>query len=923
MSEQQNVIKGSNVLPESSYASRYKEINQETKDILPDPISLSISTTTTTTNPAPEQQPNINESAPESRLPEFISSMLNKGNSEETTKEKAQEPAPAPAPEKLPPSMPSAPAPRTENPPLPPSMPSVPEKLPPSMPSAPAPRTENFPSPPPIAPPRMLSSVPERGTGAATKGGALSSSPGRLETPSQPSKNKRGRPSKGDIRAKKPRAIHPHSVRPEMYLLYSLTKTLYPLEKAIDSYWGYFANYYTGNSSDGKSLSFDWVQKIYNNVSQIEKEAIRRIDKCEEQLREAIMSPCEIVFVQMYLCRVTVIKAKCEIHKEDIRQLFNSIKAEEKRSMFQAVVEECDIPFSAMKNSRCTFYVHLVKSSNVNEVKSVTLAGTKDECLYDPSTGLVAVDFPFTESTRGSAGEVKIPLKVAYTVHKAESLKGVEDSVTHIFTEDVLAVPQSRVTVRTNDNQIGKHEHRAIVARVLGSSANPQQSDVRVPWERVVNIAQLYIALKAPRMQHMKPSKGSSSALPNSPSLLASQTSVDDANDRGVSASAPSMMIFGSDEADDRANSLAGMLEGIADADAPTSRPPAKKQKLEKGGDGDANDIDIEASAPNALSALSALSSLSAPSVSSAAEHNPLPLATAELTSTAAAAATTQAPQTPVKKQKLVKERILPGDADAFIEKYKHYKRDYLSIADYETLWQTLFEDKYSKEAAAAAVAAAVAAGGNSGTSVERKRMLGKEDVELFIEVIMAFVATLKTQMIAYLWNAGYVVGFVSRIEAANIALRLRKSIIRLSCKVEAKGDRGDKGDKPEGGEKAGGETSCEVKWVITNKNDTHIQLNNLVGASVEKVAELIKGNSNIDDFGYVENSERNFLEKSTIRKFFVSEREIAPEAKDVKKNELFDGIMKKKDDVTPSVPKVPGYIDLMIRTAETSENSC
>ena len=677
----------------------------------------------------------------------------------------------------------------------------------------------------------LISSDPTNTSGAAPQSPLVSSAPAMLESPPPPqlpSKNKRGRPSKGDPRPKKPRSIHPHSARPGMTLLYRDMKTLSMLEDVVKANRKHFAGYYSG--SPAEPLTSDLVQKIHSNIVTIKKVAVELIDECEQQLRSVVMSPCEIVFAQMLLCRAAVVRAKCGIYEEDARQLFNLIRTDEKRAMFQAVVEECDIPFSAMKNSRNDFYVHLARSSNVKEVRAVSLDGTKDKCPYDAAAGVVRVNFPFAESTRGSAGDVKIPLRVQYTVYKADdassssTTSSASSSIERILEEVVVATPRSKVTVRTNDNQIGKHEHRAIVARVLGSEA--AQPDVRVSWERAVNVAQLYIALKAPRMQHMKPSKGSSSVISAAAAAVAGVGMADEGD---VAEESPM-------------SHLKAIFESMNGVDTGGVQPPEKRQKAD--GDGGCDGCG---------------------------------------------------------------DNILPGDADKFIEKYKHYKRDYLSVADYEVLWKTLFEKKYS----------------GSGMDVERegrpRRMLSKEDVELFIEVIMAFVSTLKTQMIAYLWNAGYVVGFLDRNEAANIALRMKRSIIRLSCKVDPKGDKGESGEKAS----PAGEPACEVKWVITNKNDTHIQLNNLVGTSVEKVAELIKENPNIDDFGYVENTEKNFLGKSAMKKFFVGEREIDPEVKEVRKGELFDGIVKKKDDVVPSVPKVPGYIDLMVRAPNTFGNLC
>ena len=82
----------------------------------------------------------------------------------------------------------------------------------------------------------------------------------------------------------------------------------------------------------------------------------------------------------------------------------------------------------------------------------------------------------------------------------------------------------------------------------------------------------------------------------------------------------------------------------------------------------------------------------------------------------------------------------------------------------------------------------------------------------------------------------------------------------------------------------------------------------------MEEVAESIRRKKDVGDLVYVENSEKNFLEKNVIRKFFVGEDGTVNKDSvvEVKKDDLFDGIVKKKDEAACSIKGAPGYIDLM-----------
>lgn len=584
-------------------------------------------------------------------------------------------------------------------------------------------------------------------------------------------KPKRRRPCKTPPKPRPLRPIHTHTERPEMKGMYDLVGALNRDMKTLKDYRKEVISRNETRSSLHQIVNTtpsEHMRTINTDLGNIRRRAIESQESCRAQISRVIMTPCELALTTVLESRFRVLERTCTMLKEDACCTFNSIKPKVGRTLLYAVAEECDIPFSVMKNSHGVFRVHIVASIEVAEIVSVEPADTAAAvgCTFDKSSNIATIERIFTGSTRGSAGDVEIMLKVTYTTHDGR------DTVTTPLTIKLA----SKVTIRTNDNQIAKHERNAVVVRVMDGKDS-------VSWARAANIAQMYMAMKAPRMQHLKVA----------PKIQSSENT-----------SAPK----GSDPKETNIGESAA--NSYADISLSTQTPQTKRAKL------DASEGSSQ-------------------------------------------------------------ENGMPSDANELIATYRQHKRDYLSYSDYEVL-KRLFV-------------------------MEGKDEMDEDAVCAFIEVIMAFVSSLKSPTFAYLWNSGRVAGFMTREMAERVTAATGCAILRLS-------KMGYQANGKVATVTAAGELGCDVRWVISTPDKSHVQLNSVGTASLEDVAEMVNRNSHFEKVAFVAKAESNFLEVDAVKKFLDGEGNVRYDNIEiVNKDDLFD-VLDKNDGSSSSLYK-EGYIDL------------
>ena len=240
----------------------------------------------------------------------------------------------------------------------------------------------------------------------------------------------------------------------------------------------------------GEKSSED-INSIYTKLDALIKASQNNCKICNQQISSVIMSPKEIVLTQLVESCFVLIEKTAAMLSNDIRELYNKFGTE-KGEEIAAVVEECDIPFSVMKDSKTRFLVYLVSTAAVKEIVGVYFAEPGNICTYNKEMGDVEVDYLFTQSTRGTAGTITFKMIVEYRTYSSGS---------ETLKKEVVVSPVSKVTIRTNDNQIGTFETKSIITRLTKDKPN------KVSFAALANAAQLYLSSKIPRMQHMKASK--------------------------------------------------------------------------------------------------------------------------------------------------------------------------------------------------------------------------------------------------------------------------------------------------------------------------------------------------------------------------------------------------------------------------------